>query len=248
MNDTFIVWPVLIFFIVFYSLFLFLPITIYFFYKFKKASKETDPYKKYGVMLYFRFTSFKGVMIPFAIFMFTTPIPCLIFYYVIKSKLNKWRNSPRVSPATGLPMRKLTENEEDNFLQTGQLKEEELGSLDHDVWVSEKEGDFLILSYGTEYSIYNVCPKCNHRTTEVKNNVTTKEPTYTKKGKGIRTEYCLNCLETSEIEFDIPVLVDDDDNTNWNSNSSSTSSSGSSNSGGTWGGGNSGSGGAGSNW
>ena len=48
------------------------------------------------------------------------------------------RNAPRKSKKTGLPMKKLSEKEEDAHLSRGQQVEEEIGSVDYDVWVSDK--------------------------------------------------------------------------------------------------------------
>ena len=73
----------------------------------------------------------------------------LVYYYPTKlsQKLKKWRYTPRVNPKTGNRMRLLSETEEDVHLQEGMQAEENVFSIDYDVWIDEKTGDVKIEKY-----------------------------------------------------------------------------------------------------
>ena len=60
----------------------------------------------------------------------------LRFYYpfFIERRLKALRYSPRINPANGNFMKLLSEEEEDVHLEPGMQAEEELHSIDYDVW------------------------------------------------------------------------------------------------------------------
>lgn len=65
----------------------------------------------------------------------------------LHSKLQKWRYMPRVNPKTGNKMKLLTEEEEDVHLDLGMQAEENIFSIDYDVWIDEKSGEAQIEKY-----------------------------------------------------------------------------------------------------
>ncbi|MFN8343132.1 MAG: hypothetical protein U0V64_15830 [Cyclobacteriaceae bacterium] len=73
----------------------------------------------------------------------------LDYYYPTRLhyKLRRWRYMPRVNPKTGNKMRLLSEDEEDIHLDAGMQAEENIFSIDYDVWVDEKSGDVKIEKY-----------------------------------------------------------------------------------------------------
>jgi hypothetical protein len=73
----------------------------------------------------------------------------LQYWYPAKlnTKLQKWRYMPRVNPKTGAKMKLLTEEEEDVHLDLGMQAEENIFSIDYDVWVDEQSGDVKIEKY-----------------------------------------------------------------------------------------------------
>jgi len=73
----------------------------------------------------------------------------LDFYYPTKVnlKLKKWRYMPRVNEKTGNKMRLLSEDEEDVHLMEGMQAEEDVFSIDYDVWIDEKTSDIKIEKY-----------------------------------------------------------------------------------------------------
>ncbi len=73
----------------------------------------------------------------------------LEYYYPtrLNTKLRKWRYMPRTNPATGNKMRLLREDEEDIHLNEGMQAEENVFSIDYDVWIDEKTNELKIEKY-----------------------------------------------------------------------------------------------------
>src|SRR3989442_12745115 len=73
----------------------------------------------------------------------------LKFYYpfYIEKRLKVLRYMPRVSPKTGKPMKLLSEEEEDAYLDEGMQAEENVFSVDYDVWKDEETGYIQIEKY-----------------------------------------------------------------------------------------------------
>jgi uncharacterized protein len=129
---------------------------------------------------------------------------------------------------------------EDSYLSASQLKEEELGSVEHEVYVNHLTHETEIKSNLLPFSKYRPCQCCKTIAAEIKSSRTITAPTYISSGTGMHQWECLFCHETYEQSFTIPKLQ-----------RSSSSSGGSSRSGGggsSFGGGRSGGGGAGGSW
>ncbi len=92
----------------------------------------------------------------------------LQYYYPTKlnSKLKKWRYMPRHNPKTGNRMRLLTEEEEDVHLDEGRQSEEDIFSIDYDVWIDDKSGDIQIEKYQGHLTALR-CHNCGFFTMKV---------------------------------------------------------------------------------
>ena len=73
----------------------------------------------------------------------------LQYYYPTKldRKLKKWRYTPRINPQSGNKMRLLREDEEDVHLDEGMRAEEDVFSVDYDVWIDEMTGRTQVEKY-----------------------------------------------------------------------------------------------------
>ncbi|MFZ5970498.1 MAG: hypothetical protein ACOYXA_02805 [Bacteroidota bacterium] len=93
----------------------------------------------------------------------------LDYYYPtqLNKKLRKWRYMPRVNPATGNKMRLLSEDEEDVHLDEGMQAEENVFSIDYDVWMDEKTGDVKIEKYWGHLTALR-CNSCGFYTMKVR--------------------------------------------------------------------------------
>lgn len=168
------------------------------------------------------------------------PIPYALLYMYLGKKLHRLRTQPRFSRETGEALYLLSEKEEDEFLEHGQITEEEIGSVDYDVWASESREELLILRYKARFTKYKHCPECGYLTYYLAHSTTLVSPTYTSQGKKKLVYKCKSCTYRKTKTKSIPKLV--------RSSSSSSGGSFSSGGGGSWGGGSSGGGGAGVSW
>lgn len=171
------------------------------------------------------------------------PVPFILVFVWVTRKLHQLRYQPRFSKKTGALMRLLPESEEDEYLEKGQVTEEEIGSADYDVWATESGDDLLILRYAKPFTRYSRCPNCKYVTYYQSETTTIRSATYSHSGLKELTYRCKNCHYVHTKSVVIPKLT------------ASSSSSGGFRSGGgssrgssSWGGGRSGGGGAGVSW
>ena len=74
------------------------------------------------------------------------------------------RNRPRICPNDGTKMERLDEFSEDRHLSKGQILEETLKSVDHDVWVCPRCDHVTVESYMSWFSSYGACHVCKFKT------------------------------------------------------------------------------------
>ena len=176
------------------------------------------------------------------------PLPYILLFLFLRSRLRWLREYPRYSEVNGQPLRRLKESEEDRYLKKGQITEEEIGSVDYDVWVSEDGEELLILRYAKRFSPYSDCPKCGFKTYYHAHTKTIQKATYSSSGKKEMLMLCKNCNYKKKTYTTIPRL-EKQSSGSWASGSSGGSSWGGSSGGSSsWGGGSSGGGGAGVSW
>jgi len=172
---------------------------------------------------------------------FLFPFPYAIATYPILSRyMLRLRYMPRHSKSTGTLMRRLSENEEDEFLEHGNEIEEEVGSIDHDVWITPDLSEVLILPYAKRLSGYNACPSCSYKTYKQTKSKTITRATTSRSGKRELTFTCKAChYQKKEIKV-IPRKS--------SSSGGGSFSGGGGGGGSSFGGGSSGGGGAGASW
>lgn len=170
--------------------------------------------------------------------LFPLPFFAYFFYHLARKKL--YRNHPRTCHQCEGIMRKLNDQDEDAFLSAEQLKEEELGSVDYDVWKCESCSSIEQWNYVNRSTNYVACPKCRTRAYHTSSKKTIVGATYSARGKGEMVKVCKFCGHTANTTYIIPMLE--------SSSSDSGGGSGGSSSSGSWGGGSSGGGGASSSW
>ncbi len=164
------------------------------------------------------------------------PIPYVFIFWWARRLMSKLRKMVRYSKETGRKMVRLSEEEEDDWLEKGQIMEEEVGSVDYDVWVTDDRSEVLVLRYQKRFSKYSKCPSCGFKTWHLKKTEVLVAATYSTSGQGTRIYECKNCHHRKEEVYVIPKK----------SNSSRGGSGGSG--GGSFGGGSSGGGGGGVSW
>lgn len=127
----------------------------------------------------------------------------LDYYYptVLNKKLRRWRYLPRISKS-GNKMRLLSEEEEDVHLEEGMRAEENVFSIDYDVWVDEKTGDIKIEKYPGHLQALQ-CNNCGFFTMKVVKEEITRQPSKDAPGELIKNYQCSYCKSVRATAFNI---------------------------------------------
>lgn len=117
----------------------------------------------------------------------------LKFYYpfFIEKRLRELRYKPRISP-DGRTMKLLAEEEEDAYLDEGMQAEENVFSVDYDVWKDEVSGYTKVEKYSGHLHAIQ-CPECNYQTLKVVQEEIIQTPTASEDGqldKHFKCGYC----------------------------------------------------------
>ncbi len=117
----------------------------------------------------------------------------LKFYYPtsLEKKLAVLRYTPRTSKA-GNEMKLLSEEEEDVHLDEGMQAEENVFSIDYDVWVDEETGEVQIEKY-LGYLEALECGSCGFRTLKLEKEEVLKPATESVEGKLLKNYKCTYC-------------------------------------------------------
>ena len=116
-----------------------------------------------------------------------------VYYpFRIEKKLRRLRFKPRKSPKTGNTMKLLSEEEEDAHLDAGMQAEEDVLSIDYDVWIDEETGETRIDKY-TGRLIAEQCPSCNYQTLKVTQEELIRPPTMDESGEVLKRYTCTYC-------------------------------------------------------
>lgn len=142
------------------------------------------------------------------------------------------RRRPRICPKDGAWMTRLNEANDDSYLVEGQRLEEQIGSVDYDVWVCSRCDHHTVEGHRNWFKLsHGVCRKCGYRTMEGDTTVLSQATRHSTGRK--RIDYrCGNCGEAYSETRIIPKI------------SNSSSSGGGS----SFGGGSSSGGGASGSW
>jgi uncharacterized protein len=149
----------------------------------------------------------------------------------------KWRRyRRRRCPQCRTRMTLLSDAEDDQHLQEGQIAEERVGSVDYDVWNCPACSHQFTLRYPKWLSQYDKCPQCSNHTKSSTETVISAATT-SSSGSARVLETCAFCTFTHEYTKVLPRVSESSSSSSHSSSSSSSSSS-------SFGGGSSGGGGA----
>jgi hypothetical protein len=134
----------------------------------------------------------------------------LEYYYptVLNRKLQKWRYMPRIGSG-GSKLRLLSEDEEDVHLAEGMRAEENVFSIDYDVWIDEKTGEVKIDKYPGHLQALK-CNSCGFYTMKVVKEEITRHPGKDVTGELIKHYQCYYCKSVRATAFNISTREADD--------------------------------------
>lgn len=118
--------------------------------------------------------------------------------------LSHWRNHPRKCPNCGTGMTKVDEVHDNDYLTPAQDLEEQVGSVDYDVWLCPSCGETDILPYINRSSPMTECENCHARTARLRCERVVTRPTATRAGKSVREYECVNCHHTTRRYRELP--------------------------------------------
>lgn len=118
----------------------------------------------------------------------------LRFYHPTKQgkRLKTYRYQPRINPKTGNEMKLLSEDEEDAYLDEGMQAEENVFSVDYDVWIDVESGDTQIEKYEGRLHALE-CDRCGFQTLKLEKEEITKEISDHEDGELIKHYKCTYC-------------------------------------------------------
>lgn len=134
------------------------------------------------------------------------------------------RRMPRTCKTCKVKMIKLDEQGDDSHLDAGEIKEEEIKSVDYDIWECPDCKSTKKVRYVNWFKFYSKCPKCHYRTVKTTTTVLQRATTYSTGTEQV-TKDCKKCSYHDSYTRTIPKI-------STTSSSSSSSSSRSSSSGG----------------
>jgi hypothetical protein len=134
----------------------------------------------------------------------------LDYYYptVLNRKLKKWRYLARTSKA-GNKMRLLSEDEEDVHLEEGMQAEENVFSIDYDVWIDERSGEVRIDKYPGHLQALK-CNSCGFFTMRVVKEEISRHPSKEAPGELIKHFQCSYCKSVRATAYNISNKEADD--------------------------------------
>ncbi len=134
----------------------------------------------------------------------------LQIYYpsYLNNQLKRLRYKPRKSPKTGKPMKLLTEEEEDVYLDEGMQAEEEVFSIDYDVWIDEETGYTEVEKYSGKNTAIK-CPNCGYQTLKVEKEELLIAPTAYTSGELLKRYKCSYCNHKMKEIFTVAKLKEE---------------------------------------
>ncbi len=125
----------------------------------------------------------------------------------LRWKMRRIRLHARTCDSCGSDMRRLSEEEDNQYLTSVQDAEERLNSVDYDVWLCPKCGRKEVIPYVNRQTAYSECPKCHGRTRALLSDQVVKAPTPLSDGMGVRTYSCRHCAHRDTTQYNIPKVV-----------------------------------------
>jgi|SRR5690606_12283171 len=144
-----------------------------------------------GDMVWFLVRLFVSLMVGLILGVIASNILRFYYPFYVEKRLKKLRFTPRLTP-DGKPMTLLSEDEEDVYLDEGMQAEENVFSVDYDVWI-DKETGYTKIEKNAGHLHAQRCPECNYQTLKVVREKIIESPEENRGGqlmKFFKCDYC----------------------------------------------------------
>ncbi len=155
------------------------------------------------VVRYERLDNLKPVALFLSFLGLGIPLPA---YLLCSFWMKRIRNHKRDCPNCGHQMSKLDEETDNQYLTPAQDAEEQLNSVDYDVWLCPNCGEKDVISFVNKKSNLIPCSNCGARACQLTGTRTIRKPTTQSEGTGEKIYYCHNCKKQTRIPYTIAKL------------------------------------------
>jgi uncharacterized protein len=131
----------------------------------------------------------------------------LIAYIPLTLTMRRIRSRHRECPNCHHKMNKLDEVHDNYYLTPSQDLEEQLNSIDYDVWLCPNCGEKDVIPYVNQRSSYTVCPQCGAKACSLTSDRIITKPTTKLNGQGMKTYSCANCHKSHYKSYIIPKVA-----------------------------------------
>lgn len=129
----------------------------------------------------------------------------LIFYM----SMRRLRTRARRCQRCGNKMKRLSEDKDNAYLTPSQDLEEQLKSVDYDVWLCPDCGEVEVIPFVNRRSTYRECSSCHARAAVLSMDRQLRPATTRSEGAGERIYVCRNCGHHDRDIYTIPRRADD---------------------------------------
>mgnify|MGYP000879197141 CR=1 FL=1 len=114
------------------------------------------------------------------------------------------RNKILICHKCNNPMHRLNEKDDDKYLSSKEIIEEEIKSKDYDVWLCDNCGNTDIFAFDNALTQYSICPFCGGKTMFLESDGIVKNASQFSDGLGRKTYTCKNCHNSNFKDYVIP--------------------------------------------
>lgn len=135
------------------------------------------------------------------------PIWGLINLSQCKKRMHEMREKKRPCENCGTMMHKLSERDDNAFLTPQEDMEEQLGSVDYDVWMCDNCRNTDIYRFESQFTKYSECPQCHGKTYSLTRDHIVRPATSLMAGQGEKIYTCSYCKLQKIIPYIIPMII-----------------------------------------
>lgn len=162
-------------------------------------TRRLDTLERYGRLDRLRLASLMLVALTLGIGI----IPFIVLWLALRHIRLRRHNCPNC----GTRMHRVDEVHDNDYLTPAQDMEEQLNSVDYDVWLCPNCNETDIIPYANRRSAYTQCPACGARAESLEANRILRQPTTRAEGIGVRQYRCRNCGNLRSVPYQIAKLA-----------------------------------------